>query len=92
MRAYKEEGSFWSQKSRDRWLKDGDENTKYFHASIKANRAKKTSKKLEDENGNVQRAEASKADVVIKYLNKLFASSYTNSFQDIFRDFQPKVN
>ncbi|KAH9310079.1 hypothetical protein KI387_037990, partial [Taxus chinensis] len=32
------EESYWHQKSREIWLKDGDQNTKFFHASVKARR------------------------------------------------------
>ena len=39
------------QQSRIRWLKEGDANTKFFHASVKARRARNTICNLED-NGN----------------------------------------
>lgn len=36
--AYRDEELFWSQKSSEGWLKEGYENTKYFHGSVKTNR------------------------------------------------------
>lgn len=60
MIAYREENAFWSQKSRKRWLKEGDSNSKYFHASVKANRFEKVLEKLLDVIGIEQRLEASK--------------------------------
>jgi len=43
MHAYKEEEEFWRQKCRDKWAICGDRSTKFYHASVKANRAKKKS-------------------------------------------------
>lgn len=37
--AFREEELYWKQKSRVLWLKDGDKNTKFFHALTKQRRA-----------------------------------------------------
>ncbi|KAG5384519.1 hypothetical protein IGI04_035989, partial [Brassica rapa subsp. trilocularis] len=35
-KAFKEEEEFWAQKSKDKWFVVGDNNTSFFHASVKA--------------------------------------------------------
>lgn len=50
-KAFKEEEEFWAQKSRDKWLVVGDNNTSFFHASVKASRQKNQISKLIDDDG-----------------------------------------
>lgn len=49
--AYKEAEKFWSRKSRVHWLKEGDKNTKYFHAVTAKKRKKNKIMSLQAENG-----------------------------------------
>lgn len=42
--------------SKDTWLNGGDGNTKYFHASVNADRSSKFMAELIDGNGHKQRA------------------------------------
>lgn len=90
--AYREEETFWYQKSKEKWIKEGDKNTKFFHASVNANRSKKNLAILHDVNGNAQRAEASKGAVAEAYFNDLFKSSQPGNFQEIFVDMEPRVS
>lgn len=90
--AYKEEEMFWSQRSSDKWCVEGDRNTKFFHASVKASRGKKRILKLMDKNGNFQRVEAFKGEIVVSYFQELFSFSSPVNFSDIFEGFSPKVS
>lgn len=52
--AFREEEVYWRQKSREKWLSEGDQNTKFFHASVKNNRVKNSLHTLLDDQGQVQ--------------------------------------
>ena len=82
--AHREEESFWQQKTKQTWLHSGDKNTKYFHASVKAERSKNDLDILVDEDGNTHKSEASKEDVAAKYFQDLFSSSYPDNCDQIF--------
>lgn len=90
--AFKEEESFWQQKSRDKWLLVGDKNSKFFHASVKGSRTMNGLEKLIDSNGVTQRSEASKGEVVMQYFRNLFSSSLSIFPQNLFSDFAPRVS
>ncbi|KAH1130740.1 hypothetical protein J1N35_002118 [Gossypium stocksii] len=49
---YEWEERYWAQRSRAQWLKDGDRNTKYFHAKATRRLKKNSIEKINDENGN----------------------------------------
>ncbi|XP_071906094.1 uncharacterized protein [Coffea arabica] len=45
------EEDYWRQKARLCWLKDGDSNTRYFHASVRKKRSKLAIHRIKDEGG-----------------------------------------
>lgn len=49
--AFREEEMFWKQKSRATWLKEGDRNTNFFHATTKQRRARNRVTKLKRSDG-----------------------------------------
>lgn len=48
-------------------MNSGDKNTKYFHASVKADRSRNSLDKLVDDQGISHRSEASIGDVAVSY-------------------------
>ena len=90
-KAYREEEIFWQQRSRERWLRHGDRNSKFFHDSVKSDHSRKLLSKIKDINGIEQWSEAAKAQVAVDYFSVLFKSSNPSSFQLIFQDMAPRV-
>ena len=73
--AYRAEELYWKQKSRERWLTEGDINTKNFHGSVQRRRVQNRILSLFDNNDIEQFAEGSKGEIAVEYFRKLFSSS-----------------
>lgn len=91
MQAYKEEEMYWRQKSREKWLRMGDRNSKFFHFSVKANRSRNYLRKLKDKNGHDQWSDAAKAEVAIEYFSDLNKTSDPPSYDPVFQSMLPHV-
>ncbi|CAA7014686.1 unnamed protein product [Microthlaspi erraticum] len=84
--AYRDEEGYWKQKSRNMWLKDGDLNTKFFHASTKQRRAVNRIVGLHNE-GNVWVAgEKEVQRVAVDYFQKLFTSTLPVDFTRVLEN------
>ncbi|CAA7013480.1 unnamed protein product [Microthlaspi erraticum] len=71
------EESFFKQKSRVRWLKEGDSNTGYFHRSVKANLSRNIIHHLRDSNGvKVSNTDQLKS-MAVDYFRNLLGSPNT---------------
>lgn len=46
---YNNEEAYWRMKSRVTWLKEGDKNTRFFHAATKSRRAQNRFRCLKDD-------------------------------------------
>ncbi|XP_043705329.1 uncharacterized protein LOC122655176 [Telopea speciosissima] len=69
-----QEEIFWRQKSRVKWLKEGDRNTKFFHNLVKARRCKKGVECIKDNLASWVIGEARVAEEVIRYFSAIFSS------------------
>ena len=70
--ALKAEEMFWKQKSRVFWLREGDRNTKKFHALTKHRRARNMITQLLDENGNIVEDEEGLVAIATSYFRQIF--------------------
>ena len=83
--AYAEEG-FLKQKSRVQWLKLGDQNTSFFHKSVKARNARNAIKVINLANGcRIEDPEAIKQEAVDHFQNILCSDGPSND-QDVYLD------
>ncbi|KAF8116712.1 hypothetical protein N665_0015s0084 [Sinapis alba] len=79
------------QKSKEKWATKGDSNTKFYHESVKSNRAKKRIIKLIDSSGSEQFGEQEKGEVATDYFQTLFTSTNPDNFSEFFHGFIPRV-
>ena len=89
--AFREEESFWRLKSRDKWMAGGDKNSKFFQASVKANRIKNCLSFLVDENGIEHTLNKEKGKIAEQFFEDLFTSSYPANMDSVLEGFQTKV-
>ncbi|XP_027155460.1 uncharacterized protein LOC113766368 [Coffea eugenioides] len=85
-KAHKDEELYWSQKSRSRWLKEGDKNTAYFHLSVMAKRKRNRINMLQKANGEWCRGEQEVVEELNKHYKDLFTSTEPIEFDDVLQD------
>ncbi|XP_043694325.1 uncharacterized protein LOC122645036 [Telopea speciosissima] len=79
-----QEEIFWRQKSRVRWLKEGDRNTNFFHTSAKMRRLRQSVSKIKDGNGDwISDASGIEAEAV-RFFTDAFSSQGCTQDDDIF--------
>lgn len=90
-KAYKEEDSFWAQRSRISWLKNGDRNTGFFHAVTRQRRMLNSFSVIEKEDGSEVFKEPEIASVISGYFSEMFKSSGHTDFSDLQNILTPRV-
>ncbi|KAL0848127.1 hypothetical protein Bca101_021374 [Brassica carinata] len=89
---YYNEEIFWKQKSRLDWLKAGDMNTKFFHATTKNRRAQNHIHSLVDANGKEWFEEIDLGRIAEDYFKSLFASEDVGIQLREWEDITPKIS
>uniref|UniRef100_A0A803PL05 Reverse transcriptase domain-containing protein n=1 Tax=Cannabis sativa TaxID=3483 RepID=A0A803PL05_CANSA len=74
---YTQREVFWRQRSKQLWLREGDHNSKYFHAYATSRKKHNAVSKLRDTHGNWIDWNNGLADVIVNYFNDLFCTSNT---------------
>lgn len=81
--AYKEEESFWLQRSRIQWLKSGDSNTCFFHAATRQRRLINSLSVIEDDEGRMVYEEEQICTVISEYFNNIFKTNSNTDFGNL---------
>nr|XP_027120381.1 uncharacterized protein LOC113737334 [Coffea arabica] len=84
-KAYKEEELYWSQKSRNRWLKEGDKNTAFFHQSVLAKRKRNRISVLQKSDGNWCWSDKEIEEEMCNHYNELFMSTNPTEFEEVLQ-------
>ncbi|KAL9668706.1 hypothetical protein QQ045_006244 [Rhodiola kirilowii] len=85
----------WQQRPRVSWLKEGDNNTRYFHSKATARRRTNTIAHLRDSNGYLCEDAESLQHIVMQYFVNIFSSvnQFTYDTMPYFlTDIPPKVS
>lgn len=78
-RVLSQEEMFWRQRSRIKWLKEGDHNTKFFHAYASSMIRKSSITKLQSEDGSVVEDISAVASMFVTHFQNAFTSEPVSS-------------
>ncbi|KAM1376755.1 hypothetical protein PS1_038740 [Malus domestica] len=81
--AHRQDETYWKVKSRNQWLREGDKNTKFFHAQTLKRRRFNTIRGIEDGRGIWQQSLKGIGDTAIEYFSDLFQSCKPNLVEEI---------
>ena len=81
--AYDDDETYWNQKSKLRWLKEGDKNTQFFHAIVKGRRKRNRLQKLRKPNGEWIVNEEEVGREITTCYEQLFKSSAIGELEEI---------
>lgn len=95
-----QENLFWRQKSRDKWIQEGDRNTKFFHLTTLVRRRRNKIEGLFDSNGNWFSDAQSMKNIAVDFFANLFSAqdlvncrfSISRSFPEIEQCFLDDIS
>ena len=86
----------WRQRSKENWLKDGDKNTKYFHARANQKRSRSCIEQIFDGQGRVWSTQGDIGAAFINFFGSLFTSEQPGEMEScllsIERKLTPEMN
>lgn len=86
IQAYRDEETFWRNKSRVQWLNFGDRNTRFFHASTKNRRTRNKIVSIQNHNGQEVFGNKDVATEVLRYYSEIFTSTQPDHIYESLRN------
>ncbi|XP_025703139.1 uncharacterized protein [Arachis hypogaea] len=84
------EERYWKEKSRIKWLKEGDRNTTFFHRKFRCRIRRNKIWRLIGPNGEAASTHQGIAAIAEEYFQEIFTSSNQADPEPYFEDFEPK--
>ena len=75
------EEQFWRQKSRVKWLRLGDQNSRYFHSVVRQRRFRALIHRIRDGSGNWITDDNAIGAEAVRYFGDLFSADFVPNFQ-----------
>ena len=82
----------WRQRSKCLWLKEGDRNTRFFHAVASRRKRNILISRIKDGQGNWVEKDDEIATVFTGYFKEIFDTSHPHEMEIIFQATEIKVN
>uniref|UniRef100_A0A803P0S6 Reverse transcriptase domain-containing protein n=1 Tax=Cannabis sativa TaxID=3483 RepID=A0A803P0S6_CANSA len=86
------QSNIWRQKSRELWLRDGDRNTRFFHASTVIRRKRNFISSVSDDGVFWLRTRQEIGNYFTNNFKEVFSSSHPDIGQDLFELLPPVIN
>ena len=86
------EEKLWQQRSKLHWLKEGDQNTRYFHGKASQRYRKNCIKRLRNKNGEWVDGEDQIAQLFIDYYSELFTTSNPSHLAEVLENIPQVVS
>lgn len=80
----------WRQRSKALWLKEGDQNSKFFHTKAYQRRRRNSIWSLKNERGEWVHGEG-RDKLILDYFEKMFSSTYQRSQMDFLGSLEGRV-
>lgn len=71
----------WNQRSRALWIKCGDRNTKFFHATARQRRKKNKIDELQDEDGVWKEDQSEVEGIILEYFTNIFKTHHPTNVE-----------
>ncbi|KAL0004281.1 hypothetical protein SO802_011842 [Lithocarpus litseifolius] len=87
-----DEELYWGQRAKAHWLKEGDRNTKFFHAHASERRKQNTILGLWVEQGRWCEEKDAISQVVVTYFENIYSTSFPTGIEDVVGAIPTKVS